>query len=693
MYPLLPKPIPTSRYIILEHAANKTLFDLFHSQSSFLPTSLVTHFFSQLMHGLAHLHSLHIVHRDIKLENVFLFGPDVKDVLQLDSTQTRNHKYKHFLPNSKHSPAHTRNVPLSSFTDLSLKLGDFGLAHTHSPPTALSTVFHGSPHYQAPELWARVPHCPFPTDLWSAGVVLFALVVRRLPFGVRELEEWGCVFNEDHCDELHVENKDEHEEVPGKERVGCPIPRAGSPLHMPYDSLGIIPPAIDNLLQRLFALDPAVRPTALEALAEPLFSGAECSSSHEDMSVLQGSKDRVDGRLVPPQHIQADTYDSHDLYDLATLCTPPSTHVPRATFHGSSLKQRVRKRLESGEECIEKVWAGRLKRWAAWEGEKGMGVEDKETGVLGKQKEKEKEKGVEERRVEWEDRKAWGKNIGRIMGADIRGHLANLGNLGHAGPRGKAQGAVAQSEHGDRGETNLSVLKPKVGTSLSFRSLRIRTVHKPSEAKNSRPTTHAIFPLDSAVTSDNDATPRYQFSKPKVSFHALRIKTSDPTDIHPSAQVPHSLVQTSFPSTLQTPLSQSRPLRHDTATVRSRHETVLALQSRHDALLRRAYELGFGTQDLRAFADEAGRIVRDAREGSLIGDKVNVDSGTTIGRSSSMPKTFVFQNRGAGQKCSVRADMPVVKVVAMGVGRPESCLNVAVDVSFDVDLEKDSRWI
>jgi len=39
------------------------------------------------------------------------------------------------------------------------------------------------------------------------------------------------------------------------------------------------------------------------------------------------------------------------------------------------------------------------------------------------------------------------------------------------------------------------------------------------------------------------------------------------------------------------------------------------LQDRREALLRRAYELGFGTSDLRAFADEASRIVRVAREG------------------------------------------------------------------------------
>ena len=126
----------------------------------------------------------------------------------------------------------------------------------------------------------------------------------------------------------------------------------------------------------------------------------------------------------------------------------------------------------------------------------------------------------------------------------------------------------------------------------------------------------------------------------------------------------------------------------------------MALQSRHDALLRRAYELGFGTQDLRAFADEAGRIVRDAREGTKGSGNYKLHGGerdaiTSVDGSSSMAATLVTENGGGMQKSTgcVSADMPVVKVVAVEVGSLEKGLNVDVDVTFDVDFETDLRWM
>ncbi|KAF8579670.1 kinase-like protein, partial [Ramaria rubella] len=156
-------------YMVLEHAPNKTLFDLFRTSTSYLPPPLVHHIFSQVMQGLSYTHDLRIVHRDIKLENIFVFGPSIKTLL--------------------------RHENMADLQALHVKIGDFGLSHIDDPDV-LSTVFHGSPHYQAPELWARVPHHALPTDIWSAGVVLYALQCRSLPFGLAHLEDCAAIYED-----------------------------------------------------------------------------------------------------------------------------------------------------------------------------------------------------------------------------------------------------------------------------------------------------------------------------------------------------------------------------------------------------------------------------------------------------------------------------------------------------------------
>eukprot|EP00238_Polyblepharides_amylifera_P006830 CAMPEP_0196598022 /NCGR_PEP_ID=MMETSP1081-20130531/94072_1 /TAXON_ID=36882 /ORGANISM="Pyramimonas amylifera, Strain CCMP720" /LENGTH=395 /DNA_ID=CAMNT_0041923639 /DNA_START=169 /DNA_END=1357 /DNA_ORIENTATION=+ len=90
---------------------------------------------------VAQLHSRHIIHRDIKLENF---------------------------------------VYTSNKEDAPLKAIDFGLAF-HQPPGAPNVQeIAGCPHFLAPEVFRR--DYSFPCDLWSVGVVVFNLLSGRKPF-------------------------------------------------------------------------------------------------------------------------------------------------------------------------------------------------------------------------------------------------------------------------------------------------------------------------------------------------------------------------------------------------------------------------------------------------------------------------------------------------------------------------------
>jgi len=62
-----------------------------------------------------------------------------------------------------------------------LKLVDFGLSNTYQPGQTLKTAC-GSPCYAAPEMIEGKLYYGSRVDIWSSGVILFAMVAGYLPF-------------------------------------------------------------------------------------------------------------------------------------------------------------------------------------------------------------------------------------------------------------------------------------------------------------------------------------------------------------------------------------------------------------------------------------------------------------------------------------------------------------------------------
>lgn len=67
-----------------------------------------------------------------------------------------------------------------------IKLSDFGFARGEmkqkNGQPILSETFCGSYAYASPEILRGIPYQPQYADIWSMGVVLFAMVFGRLPF-------------------------------------------------------------------------------------------------------------------------------------------------------------------------------------------------------------------------------------------------------------------------------------------------------------------------------------------------------------------------------------------------------------------------------------------------------------------------------------------------------------------------------
>lgn len=103
----------------------------------------------KLIEAVVFCHKKHIVHRDIKLENILL--------------SNRN-------------------------DDSKIKLADFGCAHPFTPGETTLRSLCGSPQYAAPELYTHDDGYDERCDIWSTGVVIFAILGGYAPFEGEEHE-------------------------------------------------------------------------------------------------------------------------------------------------------------------------------------------------------------------------------------------------------------------------------------------------------------------------------------------------------------------------------------------------------------------------------------------------------------------------------------------------------------------------
>jgi serine/threonine protein kinase len=125
-------------YIVMEYCGGGELFN-YIVKNKRLDEDTAAFFFYQLINGLEVIHKYNIAHRDIKPENILLTDNKI------------------------------------------LKIIDFGLSNKYIEGTLLQTPC-GSPCYASPEMVAGKDYNGFMIDIWSSGIVLFAMICGYLPF-------------------------------------------------------------------------------------------------------------------------------------------------------------------------------------------------------------------------------------------------------------------------------------------------------------------------------------------------------------------------------------------------------------------------------------------------------------------------------------------------------------------------------
>jgi len=129
---------PKQLYLVMEYCNGGELFEHIVANNR-IKEKEACRFFQQIISGVEYIHKLNVVHRDLKPENLLL-------------------DY-----------------------NMNIKIVDFGLSNTYKDGQTLKTAC-GSPCYAAPEMIAGKRYNGLQVDIWSCGVILFAMLCGYLPF-------------------------------------------------------------------------------------------------------------------------------------------------------------------------------------------------------------------------------------------------------------------------------------------------------------------------------------------------------------------------------------------------------------------------------------------------------------------------------------------------------------------------------
>ena len=140
---------PNYLYLVLEYINGIPLIDILkNEEDGFLIENRAKKLIIQIIKGIIYLHSRNICHRDIKLENILVMKND------------------------------------------SIKIIDFGFA-IKCNKDSYQKIFCGTPSYMAPEVLNKKKYIPYYSDIWSLGVLFFAMLYGRFPFEFNNKHFYG----------------------------------------------------------------------------------------------------------------------------------------------------------------------------------------------------------------------------------------------------------------------------------------------------------------------------------------------------------------------------------------------------------------------------------------------------------------------------------------------------------------------
>ncbi|XP_065605652.1 serine/threonine-protein kinase Nek4 isoform X1 [Cyrtonyx montezumae] len=122
--------------------------DLYHrlkeQKGKLLPESQVVEWFVQIAMALQYLHEKHILHRDLKTQNIFLTRANI------------------------------------------IKVGDLGIARVLENQCDMACTLIGTPYYMSPELFSNKPY-NYKSDVWALGCCVYEMATLKHAFNAKDM--------------------------------------------------------------------------------------------------------------------------------------------------------------------------------------------------------------------------------------------------------------------------------------------------------------------------------------------------------------------------------------------------------------------------------------------------------------------------------------------------------------------------
>ncbi|KAJ6667684.1 hypothetical protein lerEdw1_016005 [Lerista edwardsae] len=122
--------------------------DLYHKlkeqKGKLLPENQVVEWFVQIAMALQYLHERHILHRDLKTQNVFLTRSNI------------------------------------------IKVGDLGIARVLENQSDMASTLIGTPYYMSPELFSNKPY-NYKSDVWALGCCVYEMATLKHAFNAKDM--------------------------------------------------------------------------------------------------------------------------------------------------------------------------------------------------------------------------------------------------------------------------------------------------------------------------------------------------------------------------------------------------------------------------------------------------------------------------------------------------------------------------